>query len=254
MKELDYKSMRVLPVSILLVLLILPLLNISMLAVMLVSSGSGTQTAALQGSVGTVYFICESVSMSAVIISLVCLYRMSGILKSYRFAWIVFVLEMISELLRQIVGMFARRNGSPLSMLASGAVDQLPKVCVMIAIAAMLGGLIEMSEHMNDGDKKTVSGYEALPAARMRNLQKTWLVTESLRIFLWFALYAAMFRMVWKETEVSAGESGGMRLMVLLSMLMGVIHIIVSVMIFWDTWRAFRGYYIYRYNGGTWGA
>lgn len=252
MEELDYKSMKILPVSILLVLLILPLFNIGMLAVMLVSSGSGMQKIALQGSLGTVYFICESVSMAAVIITLVCLYRMSGILRSYRLAWSVFVLEMMSELLRQIVGMFARRNGSSLFMLASSAVDQLPKVCVMIGITALLGGLIEMSEHMNDSDQKAVSGCEGLPAAHIRNLQKTWLVTESLRIILWFALYAGMFRMVWKGGEVSAAGSGVMRLIVLLSMLMGLIHIIVSVMIFWDTRREFRSYYIYRYNGGTW--
>lgn len=252
MEELDYKSMRILPVSILLLLLIIPLLNISMLVVMLVSSEAGIQAIASHSSLGTVYFICESLSMAAVIVSLVCLYRMSGTLKSYRFAWSVFVIEMISELIRHITGMYARLDGRPFAMIASSAVDQLPKVCTMIGITMLLGGLIEMSDHMKDMDGKSVSGYEALPVSHIRNLQKTWLVTEILRIVFWFALYVGMFRMVWTGTEVSFAGSGVIRIIVFLCIIMAVIHVVVAVMVSLDTWRAFRSYYIYRYNGGTW--
>ena len=105
-EELDYRSMRILPVSMLLLLLIIPLLNISMLITMITIPELGIEGMAAIDGLDTVYYVCEFFNLAFSIVSLVCLYRMNDISRSYRHARIIFVLEMISELIRQIAGIF----------------------------------------------------------------------------------------------------------------------------------------------------
>lgn len=241
-QELDYRSMRILPVSLLLLMLIIPLLNISMLIVMVAFSETGLESIAAGSGFSTVYFICEFSNIVVSIISLVCLYRLNDISRYYNYAWITLIFEMISELIRQIVSSLTRLHSDSLpANIISTVFDMLPKLLVMAGVAALLNGLVEMCHEMNG----YITDSEVM---RVRNLSKAWYVTEIIRIIIWFILYVNMYIMTSSQTAVYGVFQGIVQITAVLSIILIVAHIIISIFIFLNTWTIFRNYYLYRYN------
>ncbi|MBR1598507.1 MAG: hypothetical protein IJ661_06355 [Lachnospiraceae bacterium] len=254
-EELDYRSMRILPVSLLLLLLIIPLLNISMLTVMITLSESGIKGVAASGGLDTVYYACEFFNLAFSIVSLVCLYRMNGISRSYNYAWIILVFEMLSELIRQIVGLFVRIYGKGLfSHILYSALNIIPKLLVVAGVAVLLNGLIEMIDEIDGAagiSGRPVPYAPAVSAAHIRTLNKTWIILEIVRNLMWFLLYAGMYIMMYAVTISPGIISVMIRISIVISIILTFIHIAISIIIFLNTWKVFGNYYLYRYNRGV---
>ena len=100
-----------------------------MLITMITIPELGIEGMAAIDGLDTVYYVCEFFNLAFSIVSLVCLYRMNDISRSYRHARIIFVLEMISELIRQIAGIFVRTYGKGLfSHILFSGLNIIPKI------------------------------------------------------------------------------------------------------------------------------
>ena len=253
-EELDYRSMRILPVSMLLLLLIIPLLNISMLTVMVTLSGSGMEGVAAGSGLDTLYYACEFFNLAFSIVSLVCLYRMNGISRSYNYAWIILVFEMISEMIRQIAGLFIRLYGKGLfSHILYSGLNIISKLLVVAGVAVLLNGLKEMIDEIDGtagiGDRP-VPYAPTVSSAYIKTLNKIWIALEIVRNLLWFLLYAGMYIMIYAVTVSPGIISVMVGIFVVLSIILILIHIVISIIIFLNTWKVFGSYYLYRYNRG----
>ena len=250
----DYRSMRVLPISTLLLLLIIPLRNISMLVLLLDYSLTGRENLEILPPLNTAYFTCEFFNIVASVVVLVCLYRLIGISKSFQYAWIAFVIEMMSELLRQMMGIFVKLNiGSMMMNILAGIFDILPKLLVMVGVAIILNGLKGMCNKINktDGAKRRFAyGETAVSVDNVNRLKKIWLVVEVIRIFIGVVLYVSLYMKATIPTLTAAIFTYGIRITGVLSVILILIHSIVSVLVFGIIEKVFRNYYLYRYNKG----
>ena len=246
-EELDYMSMRILPISMLLLLLIMPLLNISIMTASMVVSEIRMERITDLGSMDTVYFACEFLNLLATIVSLVCLYRMNGISKAYNYAWIIFVFELISEMVRQISGLFIRedRNGFFSHIIHSG-LNLFPKLFIIAGVAVLLNGLTEMLNEL-----RTDSNTESLGVSHIKNLNKFWVVVELIRNLIWFVLYASA-HILMLEGTISLGKMPRVvSISVGVSVILMFVHVVISIIIFFNIWKVFKSYYLYRYNRGV---
>ena len=253
-EELDYRSMRILPVSMLLLLLIIPLLNISMLITMITIQESGTETVAVGGGLDTVYYVCEFFNLAFSIVSLVCLYRMSGISRSYSHARIIFVLEMISELIRQIAGIFVRTYGKGLfSHILFSGLNIIPKIFVVAGVAVLLNGLKEMIDEINEAagiNDRAASYASTVSSVYIKTLNKVWIFVGIIRNLIWFVQYFCMYIVMHEETLTPGIIIAMVRISMVFSIILILIHVTLSIIIFINTWKVFWYYYLYRYNRG----
>lgn len=198
LEELDYRAMRIIPISVLALLLITPLRNTSMLIDLLVSSGDGLENVADHGALSTVYYVGEFLNITALIVSLVCLYRINGITRSYNYAWIIFVLDMITELIRHAVGFFGRPYAGALApIIVLSIFYVVPMLITAGGAAVLINGLKELSgiihgkwEKEETGVISGIHGNDALPRSvvGLNNLKKVWVITEIVRISVWFQI------------------------------------------------------------------
>ena len=252
LEELDYRAMRIIPISVLALLLIIPLLDASMLVNMLVSSEDGMGSVAVNGILNTVFYAGEFLNITALIVSLVCLYRINGISRSYNYAWIIFVLDMIAELIRQVAGFFGKRS-APIIVLS--IFYAVPLLINAGGVAVLINGLKELSGIVNGiGEKEEIGvmtgihGTDALPrpVEGLNNLKKVWVITEIVRISVWLALYVLMYI---NEPTGMWTLDGAVRIIALMSILLILIHVVISIIICVKMWKGFGNYYLYRYNG-----
>ena len=249
--EIDYKSMRIAPIAILSLLLFMSLLDINVFVILL-SSETGIQGIALLSSIDSLYYICEFLYITALIVVLVSLYRMHDISENYNYAWIIFVFQMIGDMLNQMIGIFTRLSENVLIMgVISGVFDMLPKLCVMIGVVTLLDVLTKMCSEMNGIGSNSVSVNEILPDAHIKNLKKTWIATELIRIALLFPLLVSMHIVVSAGTVMSGTLFGMVKILIGLSIVLLLIHIIISIIVFGKIRKVFRSYYLYRYNKGV---
>lgn len=276
--ELDYRSMRVLPIAVLLELLIIPLFNIYMLVEMSDSTVNEVIGATLNGGISAVYYIFESMSIVVTIVVLVCLYRINDISSSFNNTWIMFVLVIISELLRQMMGMFTGLYDDLLAVdIVTSVFHMFPKLFIMIGVAFLLRGLVGLCHEMSEANvgeiganvkpdetedntgidervgKGVTSGEKDSNVKRIRDikkLNKTWIGTETVRIALWFSLYVIMHIIALSGDAGTGALNLVLKLVVGLSMIMIILHIIIGILISVSTWRVFGNYYVYRYNRG----
>ena len=260
LEELDYRAMRILPISVLTLLIIIPLLNISMFISMLVSSESGLRNIVVNGTLNVMYYAGEFLNITALIVSIVCLYRINGISRTFNYTWIIFVFAMITELLSRVADFFGSRYDGA---IAAGIVLNI-FYAVQLSIVAFGGvalviGLTELSGIVNGtGEKKERERevnsanrrVDALPqsAVALNILKKVWGVAEIVRISVVFVLYVLMY--INKPAIITATWmlTGTVRIIVLMSILLTLVHVVISIMICVNMWKGFENYYIYKYN------
>ena len=258
LEELDYRAMRIIPISVLALLLIIPLLEASMLVNMLVSSGDGLGNVADNGALSTVYYVGEFLNVTALIVSLVCLYRINGISRSYNYAWIIFVFDMITELIRHAAGFFGRPYVGALAPITVLSIFYVvPMLITAGGAAVLINGLKELSgiihgkwEKEEKGVISGIHGTDALPRSvvGLNKLKKVWVITEIVRILVWFALCVLIY------TNIPAGITGTwtltdtVRVIALMSILLFFVHVVISIIICVKMWKGFGSYYLYKYN------
>lgn len=275
LEELDYRSMRVMPAAVLLELLIIPLFNIYMLMKLLVLTADGITGIASNGVISSAYYILEALSIIVTIVALVCLYRINDISGAFNNVWIMFVLVIISELVRQMVVMFTGLYDDLLAVdIVTSLFHMFPKLFIMIGVALLLNGLAGLCHEMCEADVEGMavnvkpderdgidegvgtgeeSGAKDGNVKQIRDIRKlnmTWIGTETVRIALWFSLYVIMHIIALSGDSVTGALNAALKLVAGLSMVMIILHIVIGILISVSTWRVFGNYYVYRYNRG----
>ena len=129
----------------------------------------------------------------------------------------------------------------------------IPKLFVVAGVSVLLNGLKEMIDEIEGTagiNDRAVSYAPTVYAVYIRTLNKVWIFVEIIRNLIWFIQYSCMYIMMYEEAFTPGIIIAMVRISMAFSIILILIHVVLSIIIFINTWKVFGSYYLYRYNKG----
>lgn len=242
--KVDYISLRVLPFTILTLFVVMPVMMLISIAAMALNTRIGNVGGNIFDIMAAIYSNGIFISYIAVIATLICLYRLNDINRWFGYAWMAFALDLVAKMMVQIMEWIATAiDGRMTFKLIVAILYPLPDICIMFGVVCMLRAFMCLNEPI---DEKEVNNCS--------RLRKNWYILQIVRIVSVIPFFVMVI--IMRNTYAYVGGHYPVWLLVAfsvlftLSILLLIYHAGLGVLVYMQTRKTCRGYYIYSYNKG----
>ncbi len=241
-ENFDYRSLRVLPYALLAAFVIIPIVALAVVSMTVSSFSADLHDNLINDLIGALLSNGLFINYIALIVALICLYRLNDSIKWFNLAWAYLVIELLAKLVSQISTWFYdMRPHSLLTGVFASILYPLPDIAFIFAVAYLLKGVCSMYDTM--GIKESES---------TKSLSNFFITIQIARVTFMTILYIVVFAYRYmgytRVKELPSALLAIFLVSIIAAAALLVYHAVIGFMVYSSINNACQEYYLHKYN------
>ncbi len=241
-ENFDYRSLRVLPYALLAAFVVIPIVALAVVSMTASSLSADLHDSFLKDLIGIVLSNGLFINYIALIVALICLYRLNDSVKWFDHAWAYLVIELLAKTISQIgTWFYDMRPNSLVAGVFASVLYPLPDIAFIFAVAYLLKGVCVMYETM---EKKNVE--------TTKNLSSFFVTIQIARVTFMTILYVVVFVYRYmgftKVKELPSAFLAVFLVSVIAAAALLAYHAVIGFMVYSRINDCCQEYYLHKYN------